>query len=129
MHDVAEIGLGAVFSAFLPLVIHAFGASTDTTWLVASAGFLAASSLSAGASFWRRGNWLDGARSEPIQTVITMPLQLSALGLVLANFAAPGPSSGARYVAAILLSLAIGGVLFVNATFNTADAPPDGRRE
>ncbi len=41
MRDVAEIGLHAVFMSFLPLVIHVFGASADTTWRVASAGFLA----------------------------------------------------------------------------------------
>jgi hypothetical protein len=37
---------------------------------------------------------------------------------MLVNLFAGGPGSGARYVAAVLLALAGGGVLFVNATFN-----------
>jgi len=124
MRDVAEIGLAAVFMSFLPLVIHAFGESPDTTWRIGSASFLALAVLSAGASLWRRGGWLAGVRSEPIQTVMILPLQLGALGLMLVNLLAGGPHSGARYITAVLMALAVGGVLFVNATFsNTADRP------
>jgi hypothetical protein len=39
---------------------------------------------------------------------------------MLANLLAGGPGSGARYVAAVLMALAVGGVLFVSATFNSA---------
>jgi hypothetical protein len=120
MRDVAEIGLVAVFMSFLPLVIYAFGASPDTTWRIGSASFLALGFLSAGASLWRRGGWLAGVRAEPIQTLLVLPLQLGAIGLMLANLLAGGPGSGARYVAAVLMALAVGGVLFVSATFNSA---------
>ncbi len=124
MRDVAEIGLAGVFMSFLPLVIHAFGASPETTWRVGSTSCLAVSLFCAGASSWRRGSWLEGFRSEPIQTVLVTPLQLVIIGLLLVNILAGGPSSGARYVMAVLLALAVAGVLFVNATFNSTEDRP-----
>ena len=42
-----------------------------------------------------------------------------ALDLMLVDLLARGPGSGARYVAAVCLSLAGTGVLFVNASFNS----------
>ncbi len=125
MRDVAEIGLVCVFASLLPLVIHAFGASPDAIWRIGSASFLALGVLAASASLWRRGGWLVLLRSEPIQTVLLLPLQLGALGLMLVNLLAGGPGSGARYVAAVLLALAASGVLFLNATFNSARDRPD----
>ena len=124
MRDVAEIGLHAVLMSFLPLVIHAFGASPETTWRVGSASFLAVGVFSAGASLRRRGGWLEGLRSEPILFVLLLPLQLGAIGLTSVNLVAGGPGSGARYVGAILLALACAGVVFVNATFNSVEDPP-----
>jgi hypothetical protein len=44
---------------------------------------------------------------------------------MLVNLLAGGPGSGARYVAAVLLALAGAGLLFVNATFNSARDRPD----
>jgi hypothetical protein len=124
MRDVAEIGLVAVAMSFLPLVIHAFGASPETTWRVGSTSCLAVSLFCAGASSWRRGSWLEGFRSEPIQTVLVTPLQLVIIGLLLVNILAGGPSSGARYVAVVLLALSVAGVLFVNATFKGSEDRP-----
>ncbi len=124
MRDVAEIGLVAVAMSFLPLVIHAFGASPDTTWRVGSASFLVLGLLSAGASFRRRSG-LDYFRSEPIQAVFVLPLQLGAISLMSINLLAGGPSSGPRYVAAVLLALSAAGVLFVNATFQSGRDRPD----
>ncbi len=120
MRDVAEIGLVSVFASLLPLVIHAFGASPDATWRIGSASFLALGLLAASASLRRRGGWLVMLRSQPIQTVMILPLQLGVIGLMLVNLLAGGPGSGARYVAAVLLALASSGVLFVNTTFNGA---------
>jgi hypothetical protein len=37
MRHVAEIALGAVMAAFLPLLVSAYGAREETTWFVASA--------------------------------------------------------------------------------------------
>ncbi len=125
MRDVAEIGLVCVFASLLPLVIHAFVASPEAIWRIGSASFLALGVPSAGASFWRRGGLLVSLRAEPIQTAIRMPPLLGAVGLMLVNLFAGGPGSGARYVAAVLLSLAVGGVVFVHATFNTAKDRPD----
>ena len=125
MRDVAEIGLHAVLMSFLPLVVHAFGASPDTTWRVGSASFLAVAVLSAGASLRRRGGYLATFRAEPILSVVLLPLQLGTIGLMLVNILAGGPSSGPRYVAAVLLALATAGGLFVNATFNSAEDRPD----
>ena len=125
MRDVAEIGLISVFTSLLPLVIHAFGANPEATWRIGSASFLAFWVLGASASFRRRGGWLVGLRTEPIQTAMTLPFQLGAVGLMLVNLLAGGPGSGARYVAAVLLALAVAGVLFVNATFNNARDRPD----
>jgi len=125
MRDVAEISLHAVFMSFLPLVIHAFGASPDTTWRVGSASFLAIGVLSAGASSRRRGGYIEGFRAEPIQFLVLLPLQIGAIGLILVNILAGGPSSGPRYVAAVLLALSAAGVLFVNATFNSGRDRPD----
>ncbi len=125
MREVAEIGLVCVFASFLPLVIHAFGASPDAIWRIGSATFLALVVLSGSGSFWRRGGLLVTIRSEPIIAAIILPTLFVLYGLLLVNLFAGGPGSGARYVAALLLSLVVSGVIFVNATFNTARDRPD----
>jgi hypothetical protein len=124
MRDVAEIGLAAVFMSFLPLVIHAFGVSPETTWRVASAGFFLIVVVAVIPSLLRRGGLIEGFRSEPIQTIVIAPLQLGGVGLMSINLLVGGPSSGARHVAVILMALGVGGVLFVNATFNSAENRP-----
>ena len=75
-------------------------------------------------SFLRRGRWIDGFRAEPLQTILVTPLQLAGVGLMSINLLLGGPSSGARHVAAILSALAVGGVLFVNATFKSSEDRP-----
>ena len=120
MRDVAEIGLVSVAASFLPLIIHAFGANPETTWRVGSATFLAIIVVAGGAAFWRRGSWIEGARAEPLQTLLILPLQVVGIGLVLVNVLVGGPSSGARYIAAVLMALSTAGVLFVNSTFNSS---------
>ena len=125
MRDVAEIGLVCVFASLLPLVIHAFGASPDAIWRIGSATLLALAVLSGSSSFWRRGGLLVTLRSEPILAAIIVPTLFGFYGLLLVNLFAGGPGSGARYVAAVLLSFALSGVIFVNASFNTARDRPD----
>ena len=124
MRDVAEIGLLCVFMSFSPLVIHAFGTSPETAWRVGSASFLVIGVSAGAASFRRRGGFLSGFRTEPIQAIVTTPLFLGAFGLLSVNTLVGGPSSGARHTAAILLVLAVAGVRFVNVTFNSADNRP-----
>ena len=125
MRDVAEIGLVAVGASFLPLVIHTYGAGPETTWRLASAGVLALLSLGLGSSMWRRRTvTLDGFQTEPIQTAIVLVLNVCGMGLLSINILVGGSTSGARYTTAVLLSLALAGVLFVNATFsNSANRP------
>ena len=56
-------------------------------------------------------------------SILILPLQLGALGFMGVNLLAGGPASGARYIAGVLMALAVAGVLFVNATFNSETRP------
>ena len=120
--EVAENGLLAVGAAFLPLAIHAYGATIDTTWRLASAGFLFFWGLVLGVHMWRRrGVAREGFRTEPIQTALFTVLIAGVAGLLMVNILVGGDSSGARYVTAVLLFLAIVGLLFVYATFSDSE--------
>jgi hypothetical protein len=119
MRDVAVIGLAAVAGSFLPLAIRAFGVDSEVTWRLASAFILALGGLGLGSSLWRGRRFMwDEVRTEPIQTAVVAALNVAAFGLILTNIIAGGPASGARYVAAVLLTLAVAGLLFVSATFS-----------
>ena len=123
--DVAEIGLVAVGAAFLPLAIHAYGTTIDTTWRLGSAGFLFLWGLGFGSSMWRRrGVAREGFRTEPILTALFTVLIAAELGLLIVNILVGGDASGARYVTCVLLLLAMAGLLFVYATFSGSENPP-----
>ena len=128
--EVAENGLLAVGAAFLPLAVHAYGATVDTTWRLASAGFIFLWVLVFAAHMWRRRRVArEGFRTEPIQTALFTVLIASGLGLLLVNTLVGGDTSGARYVTALLLFLAIVGLLFVYATFSGLENhPPSNER-
>ena len=123
--EVAENGLLAVAAAFLPLAVHAHGATVETTWRLASAGFIFLWVLGLATHAWRRRHVSrEALRTEPIQTVLFTVLHASGLGLLLVNTLVGGDTSGARYVTALLLFLAIVGLLFVYATFSGSENPP-----
>ncbi len=123
--EVAENGLLAVGAAFLPLAVHAYGATVDTTWRLASEGFILLWVLGLFVHMWRRRRVArEGFRTEPIQTALFTVLIASGLGLLLVNALVGGDTSGARYVTALLLFLAIVGLLFVYATFSGSENPP-----
>ena len=125
MRDVAEIGLLAVAAAFLPLAIHAYGTSTDVTWRIASATYLALAALGLGNEFWRRQQLdPDEFRGEPIRNAVYVMLTVGGYGLLLFNLFLGGPGSGARYTTAVLLLLAVAGLQFLAAAFSISPDPP-----
>jgi peptidoglycan/LPS O-acetylase OafA/YrhL len=123
MRDVAQIGLQAVVASFLPLAIHAYGASPDATWRIASAAFFLLWGVGLGFAIRSRLN-LDPAefRIKRVRIAVNGTLNAGGAGLLLFNVLLGGPSSGARYVTAVLLLLAIAGLQFLSAAFS---APPD----
>ncbi len=123
MRDVAEIGLQAVGASFLPLVLHAYGASPDVTWRIGSAAFVAVWGTGLGLAIRSRQQLdPDEFRSEPIRNAVNGTLNAGGAGLLLFNVFLGGPGSGARYATAVLLMLAIAGLQFLAASFRT---PPD----
>lgn len=123
MRDVAQIGLQAVAASFLPLAIHAYGASPALTWRTASAAFLAL--WATGLGFAIKGRLSrdpDEFRVKRVRIAINGALNVTGGGLLLFNIALAGPGSGARYASAVLLLLAIAGIQFLDAAFGT---PPD----
>jgi hypothetical protein len=125
MRDVAEIGLQAVAGSFLPLAINAYGASPASTWRLASAGFLAYAALGLGFALRRAPiRILDLLRTEPIRNGVIMLLNFGLIGLLLFNAFLGGAGSGARYVTAVMLLLAIAGHQFLDATFRGHDDLP-----
>ncbi len=123
MRDVAAIGLQAVGASFLPLAIHAYGASPDVTWRIGSAAFVSLWGLGLGFAIRDRLQ-RDPAefRNEPIRNAVNGTLNVGGAGLLLFNILLGGPGSGARYATAVLLILAIAGLQFLAAAFST---PPD----
>ncbi len=124
MRDVAQIGLQAVAASFLPLAIHAYGASPDVTWRVGSAAFLVLSGLGIGQAVRSRLQHSDSYefQNEPIRNAVLVTLNVGGAGLLLFNILLGGPGSGARYATAVLLMLVIAGLQFLAAAFS---APPD----
>ena len=123
MRDVAQIGLQAVAAAFLPLAIHAYGASPDVTWRIGSAAYLVVSGLGLGFAVRARLRRDPGEfRSEPIRNAVNAMFNVGVIGLLLFNVVFGGPAAGARYATALLLNLGIAGVQFLAAAFGT---PPD----
>ena len=120
MRDVAEIGLTAVGASFLPLVIHGFGASPETTWRLASGALFVVGVVAVGFSVRRQGfvNLRD------FKYALIGILNLGSFGLLLSNVLMVGPTSGARYSAVVLLALTVAGVLFVSTTFWKSGNPP-----
>jgi hypothetical protein len=128
MRDVAEIGLWAVGASFLPLLIHAYGSERETTWNLASIGFLVIWWFGLAISLLRRredrnsifpGNLL-------LRGAALGALNLSGWCLLLLNIVYGGPTSGARYATAVMLFLAVAGLLFVSATFARPESRPSG---
>ncbi len=125
VREVAEIGLLAVAASFLPLVVHGFGIGVEATWRVSSGSFIALGSLAFLPSLVRRRRvgW-EGQRAQPLQGVVVTALNIGFIVLLAANVVSPSAVSGARYVLATVLLLAIAGVLFIGATFGERLGPP-----
>ncbi len=86
MRDVAQIGLLAVGASFLPLAIHAYGASPDVTWRIGSAAFVAVWGLGLGLAIRsRQQRDPDEFRNEPIRNAVNATLNVVGVGLLLFN--------------------------------------------
>ncbi len=120
---VAEAGLGVLFVSFLPLLIHAYGANTDTTWIVASSICLIPATVVPIVS-WREVGVLASLEAEPVRTVVSLALNVLMVSLFLSNVALPAPYSGARYATVVVLLLVTAGLIFIGATFGTSKEPP-----
>ena len=125
IRDVAEGGLVATGGAFLPLAIHAYGATVITTWRLASAAFLLLMGLHMASSIWRRrGVAREGIRAEPVRSAIFTLLTTSGPALLLINALHGGDASGARYLTSVMIVLAVVGLLFIYATFSNTPHRP-----
>ena len=127
MRDVAEVGLIAAGAAFLPLVIHSFEAGHGTVWRLGSGILFVVAGASALFSFARHGaasprGLLGELRASPVRSGLIQSLNLGSFGLLLSNVVAPGATSGARYIAAVLGALAVAGIIFVTETFSDRPA-------
>jgi hypothetical protein len=127
LRDVAEIGLSAIAAAFAPYVLHVFGASAESVWRTSSLllaiggfvffllGFLRFSRIG-GAPPWR---------TAPALAFSSGSLALSGSVLLWWNVLAPSRLSGSRYVLALLLLLAMAGLIFVFAAFHRSALEAD----
>jgi hypothetical protein len=123
MRAVAETGLIAGGGAILALTLNAFDLSHSWVWrisgLVVSLGWLGAFGYAMG-RFRVAGERLRSFR----RFVFMAPLVPVANALLLWNVVAPTGSAGARYVAALVVALAISAERFVSATFlSSSDRP------
>ena len=125
MRDVAQIGLQAVAASFLPLAIHAYGASADVTWRTGSAAFFVLWALGLGFAIRSRLT-LDPKEFgiKRVRIAVNGTLNVAGAALLLFNVAFGGPGAGARYASAVLLLLAIAGIQFLDAAFSTPPDPP-----
>lgn len=122
LRDVAEIGLSAIAAAFVPYVLHVFGESVESVWRTSS-GLLAIGGFVFFLLGFLRFSRLGGAppwRTAPGLAVSTGTLAFSGSVLLWWNVLAPSPNSSARYILALLLLLAMAGLIFVFAAFHRA---------
>lgn len=113
MRDVAEIGLGAVAASFLPLVLSEFGVAPPATWVVASAAIVLFGLVGIFFSRRRQGHAVPRGPAE----WAVGGVNFVSMALLLSNIFAPGPSSGARYSAVVLLLLVVASIIFVTTAF------------
>jgi len=125
LRGVAIIGLlGAVMSAF-PMVAHSFGLSPESTWRLSSVVVFLWAVAAIGADFWRLGHGLTViAKRYRLTTALVAILIAANLCLLVFNVATPGPASGARYSAVMLIALAQAGFMFLWAAFDAAREEP-----
>ena len=118
LRDVAEIGLISAAASIIPLAVHAYGGAANTTWRIASGLF---------AVLWISGMSLAIRRRLPhFKVVLTKgPVSVAVwlllfvmMGLLGSNLAHPSSDSGARYVTAVTLGLAVAGLTFLWAAFD-----------
>lgn len=124
LRDVAEIGLGAIAASFAPYVIFHFGVSLEAAWRLSSL-LLAAGGIVAFSLGFRRFARAGGAlpwRTAPGLSVPSGLLMVTSNVLLWWNVVAPGERSGTRYLTALLLVLALAGLIFVFAAFHRPDA-------
>jgi hypothetical protein len=125
LRDVAEIGLSAIAASFAPYVFHVFDFSSEAIWRASSLLF----ALGGFVAFYlgyRRFSRLGGAppwRTAPLFALASGVLTLLGSGLLWWNVLSPSARSGPRYVLALLLLLALAGLIFVFAAFRRPDSP------
>jgi hypothetical protein len=122
LRDVAEIGLSAIAASFMPYVLHQFELSLESVWRLSSL-LLAIGGLVAFLLGSRRFSRTGGAlpwRIAPALSVASGSLSLIGSTLLWWNVFVPGPHSDSRYVVALLLLLAMAGLIFVFAAFSSS---------
>jgi hypothetical protein len=125
LRDVGEIGLICAVMSALPLVVHAYGLSTDSNWRLASSvqGFWSVVAITA--ALRRRGSSpLLTFRQHWFIASIVVSLVVANFALLLTNVLNPGPLSGARYVSCMLLALTQAGFMFLLAAFDMGSRKP-----
>jgi hypothetical protein len=120
IRDVAEISLIVVAGALLPLASQLFPVSEAATWRICSAllsiAWLVTFSFAV-ARFSRVGSLIIRDRN-PIWGAVAVSLVSCGNVLLWWNVVSPSGPAGGRYVAALLILLAIAGILFMSATFS-----------
>jgi len=123
--DVAEVGLICAVMSSVPLVIHAFGTSADSTWRVSSGIEFAWQAVSIGFTAGRRGPaLLPFIKRHRVTLTLTTAVAIANFVLLAINVVSPGPYSGARYLACMLLLLLQAGTLFIWAAFGMENGEP-----
>jgi hypothetical protein len=114
--NVAEIGLISAFGSLVPLVFHSFGWSEAASWRFGASSF--GLLLLLGFLFAiRRTRTLQKPKPNGlmISAIVCVPI---IFGLVGANAFFPSEVSGGRHVLAIMGSLAIASIFFLNVAFD-----------
>lgn len=125
LRDVAEIGLGAIAGSFAPYALRVFELPLETVWRLSSLMFALAGFVAFAFGFLRFSR-LGGAppwRTAPALAASCGVLSIAGTLMLWWNVFVPDPLSGPRYVLALLLLLAMAGLIFVFAAFRRAEAP------
>jgi hypothetical protein len=127
LRDVAEIGLSAIAGSFAPYLLHAFDVPPASVWRLSSLLVVLGGAVAFTLGF-RRFSRLGGAppwKTAPALSLSSGSLAICTSVLLSWNVLVPGPLSGSRYILALLLLLAMAGLIFVFAAFHRPAAATD----
>ena len=118
-HTIIEASLFTILFAFLPFIVHGFGAGSQATWRISSGCFLlllVAGAFGGTRRVWRVAGASTGAPlvQSPVYAGITLTLGTAMIALLLAN--AWGFSFGSPatvYLSCLLAPLGVAGLTFL----------------